>query len=152
MNIIEIDKDTAKQIALAEYLKCDYTDLEQDTNDHYGLTTFDESYAIGTEEEADEAAKEYVKGILWAFNSDFILDQCKLPSSMKKAFDIWKTEECESCNDDLEDIIDRLCGIDDFVDAAVSSDGRGSFLGTYSGDEDEINSDLLGEVYYVYRI
>ena len=151
MNVVEIDEDEAKQIALAEYLECDYIELEQDTSDHYGLAQFGD-YAIGTDEEADEAARNYIKNTLWAFDPGFILRQCELPNSMREMFTQWQGTQCECCNDDLEDIIERLCGLDDFADAAIQSDGRGRFLGSYDDCENKVHSDLLDEVYYVYRI
>ena len=151
MNVVEIDEDEAKQIALAEYLECDYTELEQQKYGHYGLTQFGD-YAIGTDEEADAAAKDYIKNSLWTFNSEFIIEQCKLPWSMENMFRTWQSEKCEDCNDDLEDIIERLCGLDEFVNAAIQSNGRGHYLGTYDDCENEVHSDLLDKTYYVYRL
>ena len=48
-------------------------------------------------------------------------------------------------------IIEKTCGLDDFVDSAIGSDGRGSFMGSYDGHETEILDDISGEYYYIYR-
>ena len=118
--------------------------------DHYGLTIFEADgaeYAIGTDEEADEAVTEAIKESLWAFKASFILGCCGLPYELEEAIEAWQQKKCEGCNDAIEQMIDRTCELDEFVRQAVSSDGRGHFLSQYDGDEIELGNDL-----YAFRI
>ena len=59
---------------------------------------------------------------------------------MVKSF---QEKHCESANDTILALIDDL---DEFVQDAISSDGRGHFLSSYDGEEVET------ENYYIYRI
>ena len=56
------------------------------------------------------------------------------------------SEKCESSNDA---ILSLIKDVDHFVDDAISSDGRGHFMSTYDGceNEEEINKNT----YYIYR-
>ena len=64
--------------------------------------------------------------------------------------------KCEGANDTIYAMIDRSCGgIENFVDAAISVDGRGHFMNSYDGNEDKV--DMVGEngepeTYYIYRM
>lgn len=147
----------AKQEALAFYLECESEDLDgcEDDITHYGLTTFDGRNAIGTDKECDRAAKECISGLIWAFSSSFILEECGLPYELKEGLTMWKEQQCENCNDELYRMIDKLCGIDEFVQSAICYDSRGHFLGIYDGNENEIRVvDTDGNycTYYIYRI
>ncbi len=52
----------------------------------------------------------------------------------------------ERSNDAVLSLVERTCGLDDFVEDAVSADGRGHFLSHYDGEENE-----QGE-YFIYRL
>jgi hypothetical protein len=43
-------------------------------------------------------------------------------------------------------MVKGTCGLDSFVESAISADGRGRFLASYDGAESEENG------YYIYRI
>src|SRR4051812_27567705 len=45
--------------------------------------------------------------------------------------------KCESNNDVIYNTIKKTCGIDTFVEAAISADGRGHFMSSYDGNENE---------------
>lgn len=53
---------------------------------------------------------------------------------------------CESCNEFIRALIDGTCGIDEFVREAIMSDGRGHFIATYDGEENEQDE------YFIYRV
>jgi hypothetical protein len=46
-------------------------------------------------------------------------------------------------------LIDRLWDIDSLVEDAISADGRGHFLSSYDGDENE--ETVNGQTFYIYR-
>ena len=138
--------------AAAEALECEPQDLTKEHYEHYGLSVF--SYgnieiAIGLDEEADEAAAEYIKESLWSFNPSFILSHSKVPYSDKlhKALVHLQKELCEDANALIEALIKDL---DHFVSDAISSDGRGRFLSFYDSEEQEL--DLDGITYFYYRL
>lgn len=109
-------------------------------------------YLVYTDEEADDATKEYILDSLWAFNPHFILrhTQFFLASSV---------EEDEAFEDSLKELQGRICeganpivkalitNLDEFVSDAIDADGRGHFLASYDGEEIEIN----GGKFYAYR-
>jgi len=108
-------------------------------------TMEDRDYSVYTDAEANEAVKEYIKESAWAFNADFILEQCELPFSGADSL----KNMCESANDFILALIEKTCGIDEFCDAAVSTNGRGNFLASYDGNEIEISTGK--DTIYLYR-
>lgn len=101
-------------------------------HDFYGLTMIKidgAEYAIGNEEEAVKAAKEYISESVWTFNSDFLACHSCLSSKTIKMIQ----EKCsEDCNDELKDTI---ADFDHFCDDAIGTDGLGHFLSPYDGEE-----------------
>jgi hypothetical protein len=111
-------------------------------------TLFDvdgEEWLVCTDSEADETAKVYIKDSLWAFNASFILCECGLDSSGEDSLKAMQEKSCESANDFIKSLVEKTCGLDSFVESAISADGRGHFLSSYDGEEVE-----LGE-YFGYR-
>ena len=103
-------------------------------------------YRVLTDDEADEAAAEYVKDSLWAFNASFLSGETGIDDSVFVAL----AEQCEGCNDAVRSIVDGSCGIDSFVESAVGADGRGHFLNHYDGEENEFCTDD-NDYWYLYR-
>lgn len=137
-------------VALAEELDIDPGELVEENHDYYGLKVLSEGrreYAIGTDEEADEAVKEAVKESLWAFRASFILSECDLPSELEEGIQALQEKRCESCNDTILALVEKTCGLDSFTESAVSADGRGHFLASYDGDELD-----LADGYVAFRI
>lgn len=97
-----------------------------------------ESYMVLTDEEADEKVKEYIKDSVWAFNSSFLAAHSKVDENVFKTLQ----EQCESSNEAVLSLIDDF---DHFVDDAILSDGRGHFLASYDGAEEEYSN------YFIYR-
>ena len=108
--------------------------FEVTSYNHYGLTILEvgnNEYAIGTDDEADKAVQEYIEGSVWAFNANFLASMTDMPCEIFEALQ----PQCESSNDAILACIEQTCGIDDFVEEAISADGRGHFLSNYDGYE-----------------
>ena len=105
-------------------------------------------YLVLTDGEADQMSQEYIEDSLWSFNADFILDTCELDSSSNVSRSLRKMQEesCEGCNDFIRALVEGTCGIDEFVNQAVLADGRGNFLSSYDGEEEEQGG------YFIYCI
>jgi hypothetical protein len=136
--------------AVADQIGCDPDDLTLETHTHYGLEVFSNGrneYAVGTDSEADEACKEYIKDSAWAFRSSFICEYCNLPQELAEALEAMQSKKCEGANDSILALIDKTDGgLDGFVEEAISADGRGHFLSSYDGNENEKDG------FFIYRI
>tara|TARA_B100000519_G_C14192364_1_gene413777 strand:- start:560 stop:1117 length:558 start_codon:yes stop_codon:yes gene_type:complete len=135
---------------LAAMLGIDIEEITESKWDTYGLRTFEANggeYAIGTDEECDEAAAEYIRETVWAFQGWFIADHS--PEGLTgEHIDRFRKDDCEDANAPLISLIEAGSGMADFIDAAISADGRGHFLAGYDGEE--LESDC-GNV-FAYRI
>ena len=144
------EKSETATEALAKHLECEPDDLRQAKYDHYGLEVFSlgrKEYAVGTDEESDSACKQYIKDSAWAFRSSFICDYCNLPQELAEALEAMQSKRCEGANDSILALIDKTDGgLDGFADEAISADGRGHFLSSYDGEENEESG------FYIYRI
>jgi hypothetical protein len=111
------------------------------------FSAYGQEWTVGTDDEAIEAVKQYIKDNAWTFKPEFIASHTKGGASngMIKAVSALQ-EACESCNDDIKSLIDD---VDAFVEDAISSDGRGMFLSPYDSNEQEVKID--DKYYYAYR-
>ena len=136
--------------ALANFAECDPSDIEQEKHDHYGMEVFSigrKEYAVGTDEEAYSACIESIKNTAWAFRPSFICEYCEIPFELEEALESMQTKQCESCNDAILSLINKASGgIAGFTEAAISADGRGHFLSSYDGEENEESG------FFIYRI
>jgi hypothetical protein len=109
---------------------------------------FGNEYRVLTDEEADKAAKESIEESLWAFNAEFILSHSKIAASeyeyneIVKAFRKMQEILCEFANALVKALIKD---IDNFVQDAVETDGRGHFISSWDGEEHK------SENFYIYR-
>ncbi len=154
----EQDNTFEKEEALVHYLlenedeEVGLSNLKKSRYGHYGLELYEvgnKEWAIGTEEEVNKAAAEYIKETAWAFNKDFIIQHSKIldfDEGSERILDAVQAE-CESGNCAILKLIDN---IDEFVEDAIQSDGRGHFLSGYDGEEHE--QVINGNYYYIYRI
>jgi len=136
-----------KKESLAKFLECELEDLDE-AGDFCGLEAYSngsEEYAIGTDEEADEACQEYIKNSAWAFNSDFILASCGLDFSGEESLKQMQENSSEGANDFILSLIEKTCGLEEFTNDAIAADGRGHFLSGYDGTEE-----TEGE-FFIYR-
>ena len=99
-------------------------------------------YLVYTDEEADEAVRDYIEESVWAFTPSFLRAHTGVTIEA-----IAKIQEmCESANEPLKAMIKDF---DHFVEDAVKCDGRGLFLAGYDHQEDYVT--FNGITYYIYR-
>jgi|WetSurMetagenome_2_1015567.scaffolds.fasta_scaffold59244_2 hypothetical protein len=121
--------------ALSLFLECSVEEAELESD-----------YVVYTDEEADEACAERIKEDLWAFNSDFLSGATGLPSMVFKKLG----ELCENGNEAVLAIVEKTCGLDHVVQQAIGIDGRGHFLSSYDGNENE--QEFGGITFYIYKV
>jgi len=106
-----------------------YIDLDGDAN---------ESYMILTDDEAYKKVEDHIRDSLWAFNSQFLASHSNV--------DITVFEKLQLLYEDSNEAIFLLIkDFEHFVDDAINADGRGHFLATYDGAEEEYSN------YFIYR-
>ena len=130
--------------ALCEHLDCAPDDLSRERFDNYGLAIYSlgkQEYAIGTDDEATNAARKSIEDSAWAFNASFLSGFCDLPEVVFTAMQ----GGCEGANDAFVSLINKSGGMEKFADEAISADGRGHFLSGYDHEENEC------EGFYIYR-
>jgi hypothetical protein len=103
-------------------------------------------WLICSDETATDRARDYIYDSLWAFNADFLASYTGIDEDVFKALQ----PGCESSNKAVRSLIEANGDLEDFADEAISADGRGHFLNSYDGNENEIEVD--GETYYYYRM
>lgn len=126
--------------ALAKYLDTNVEDLSE--NDEFNFEDGGHSYMVLTDAEADDMARDLILDSIWAFNPSFLAAHARegIDEDVIKA--IQDNDRCESNNKALTALIED---IDHFVDDAIRCDGRGHFISSYDGEENE-----EGE-FYIYR-
>ena len=126
--------EKTKLKALAIYLDCEIDEAER----------FKEDYLVLTDDEADQAVKEYIRENLWTFYASFIAYHVQGDyDSMKKAIEAMQDKMYEACNEVIYKLINDF---DHFVEEAIRQSGRGLSLSTYNGHENEC------EGFYIYRL
>ena len=133
-----------KEKALAEFLGVEENEVEENSWGTYSTINSDE-YMVLTDYEANEKVYEEIENSLWAFNAEFIIEMTRLKSGVK-SLRTMQENSCEDCNDFIRAIIDGTCGMNSFVESAIESGGRGTFISYYDGEENE-----QGE-YFIYRV
>lgn len=137
---------------LAEHLDIEVDEIEvteyDDCSFEVGHGEYPDEYLVLTDEEADEKTREYIENSVWAFNAWFILDHAKLGDNADygrtlQALEKTQRDACESCNDLILALIEDF---NEFVEDAISADGRGHFLNPYDGTEEETES------FFIYRV
>ncbi len=95
-------------------------------------------YLVLNYNEANAACREQIE--VWTFKPSFLAGETGFDQSVFETL-IYK---CEDSNDAIRSLIDATCGIDNFVQSAIDTNGRGHFL-SMDGEEYEVSG------YYVYR-
>jgi hypothetical protein len=132
-----------KKQALAKYLEVKQSELEVSSYDDSVFECGGREYMILTDEEADKRAKEYILDAVWAFNKSFLDGYSDIiPEIDDKGWEAI-VSRCESAN---STVLAMIRDKDHFVDDAIVADGRGHFLNTYDGGENQ-----EGE-YFIYRM
>ena len=127
------------RVRLAEHLDCNIKEIEQGYDD----STFyhgNAEYLLLTDSQADKIAKDYIKESIWAFSPWFVASHTDLDEEIIKHLQ----EKCEDANDVL---LNSIKDVDAFISDAIGIDGRGHFMATYDGYEQQIDDNL-----FLYRI
>ena len=133
-----------RKLALMNYLKEEGLTKEE-IEEGYDSYTFlvQGEYMVLNEHERNEKVKEYIQETLWAFIPSFLAEEIGLPEETFRAI----SEKCECGNDAILALVEKTCGLDAFVKAAVEADGYGHFPAFYDG-----KVTVEGEDYFIYRI
>jgi hypothetical protein len=130
--------------ALAKSLGVEPSEITACTYDECSFEYGRKSYLVLTSCEADALVAERIRDSLWAFNASFIASHTRngLSRECIKALEEMQGKLCESANPIVEALIEDM---DDFVSDAISADGRGHFLSSYDGEENEEGD------FFIYR-
>ena len=156
-NVIKALKPIVKNLdnprikALAKYLELTKEEEKEIYYESYDIYCFgNQEYLVLTDDEADEKVAEYIKDSVWAFNPSFLSSHSDIDEGVFKLLQ----DKCESAN---EAVLKLIKDFDKFVEDAVGTDGRGHFLSSYDGEENEIGlfkffcSKYNNETYYIYQ-
>ena len=134
--------------------------IKKEWDSYYSEYRFDvcgDEYLVMDDGRAYATASHAISRLLWAFNTDFILDHLKDEikygndpvdlNDLRACINLAREKLCEGANAIIHTLIGDL---EDFVDDAIAADGRGHFISLYDGEEHEVTVD--GETYYIYRL
>ena len=128
-----VDKTEQEKIeALAKHLDCSIDEAINNMDD----------YSVLTDDEADKAVKGYIEESVCFFNTSFIASHSDVDEEVIKKLQ----ELYEDSNTAIRSLIKDF---NHFVDDAICADGRGHFLSSYDGEENEVK--INGNDYYIYR-
>jgi hypothetical protein len=130
--------------ALAKFLGVDPSDITACSYDECLFDCGRGSYLVLTDEEADDRCRDRITDSLWAFRPAFIASHTRggLPSKCIQALEKMQSELCEDASPIIEALIRDM---DHFVADAMRCDGRGHFLSSYDGNENEEGD------FFIYR-
>lgn len=132
--VIEAGHDEAnapKVIALCQHLECGPDDITEERHTHYGLTVYSygkEEYAVGTDEEADEA---------WDQSLDSYIEECITP-------------EIDKLTKGHGSLGAYISFDEETWKRDAKMDGRGHSLSGYDGNEEEV--EVGGVLYSIFRV
>ena len=148
-NVIKALKPIVKNLdnprikALSKYLGLTKEEEKEIYYESYDIYCFgNQEYLVLTDDEADEKVAEYIKDSVWAFNPSFLSSHSGINEDVFKLLQ----DKSESAN---EAVLKLIKDFDKFVEDAVATDGRGHFLSSYDGNENDHEHD--NETYYIYR-
>ena len=117
-----------------------------DDRNEYSCETEPGEYMVLTEDEADDMVEQQIKDSVWAFNKSFLNSHSMPIANMTDACFMKIQEMCEDANETILRLIDD---VEHFINDAIMWDGRGHFLSSYDGQENEVQ---IGKKYYfIYR-
>ena len=135
--------DNPRIKALSKYLELTKEEEKEIYYESYDIYCYgNQEYMVLTDDEADEKVAEHIKDSVWAFNPSFLSSHSGIDQEIFKLLQ----DKCESAN---ESILKLIKDFDDFVQDAIGTDGRGHFLSSYDGYENDHEHD--NETYYIYR-
>jgi len=135
--------DNPRIKALAKYLELTKEEEKEIYYESYDIYCYgNQEYLVLTDDEADEKVAENIKDSVWAFNPSFLSSHSDIDEGVFKLLQ----DKCESAN---EAVLKLIKDFDKFVEDAVGTDGRGHFLSSYDGEENDHEHD--NETYYIYQ-
>lgn len=133
---METIEHTKEALALAKAIECAPEEAQSFIDDG--------DWLVYTDEEADEAARDYILDSAWAFRYEFLCAHSDAISEIpKKEFEEMQGRLCEGFT---KAVLAMLDDKEHFVHDAILSDGRGHFLSPYDGEEVDLEGGL-----YAYR-
>lgn len=149
------DIETQRAAALLAHLQAngyadiDADDIEPTTYDETSFDTPGQEWRALTDEEADEAAAEYIRETLWAFNASFLVSY--MPEGIGgEELDAIRGDRCEDANGAIVALVNAgPSDFDELVSEAIGADGRGHFLAGYDFEEHE--QEHAGRTWFLYR-
>jgi len=123
------------KVKLSQHLDCDIEEIEQGYDDSI-FELGNQEYLVLTDQEADERVKEYIESSIWAFSPWFLASHTGLDEEIIKHLQ----DKCEGANDVL---LNAVKDVNDFVNDAISCDGRGHFVSSYDGHEIQLDNNLF---------
>jgi hypothetical protein len=109
-----------------------------DITNEFSNAKGNDSYRVLDDVEATEAAEEYIKDTVWAFDADFIVSECGLHWSLAEMIKVFQEQKSEDANDGILSLIESCTTLKEFAESAIGADGRGHFLNGYDGNEVEV--------------
>ena len=135
--------DNSRVKALSKYMELTKEEEKEIYYESYDIYCYgNQEYLVLTDDEADEKVAEYIKDSVWAFNPSFLSSHSGIDEGVFKLLQ----DKCESAN---EAILKLIKDFDEFVQDAIGKDGRGHFLSSYDGYENDHEHD--NETYYIYQ-
>lgn len=137
--------DRERVIALSMHLATFGVEESMEDVDGY----IDDGYLVYTDEEADEAVREYIEETVWAFTPSFLQAHTGVSSDIIKEM---QEKMSPSANQAITAMIKDF---DHFVDDAIACDGRGHFLAQYDHEENYVsfsNEEGKNVTYFIYRV
>lgn len=132
-----------KEEALAKFLDVEVSDISESRHDECLFESGREEYLVLTDDEADQRARDQILDSVWAFNHSFLCSHSEAINEIpEEDFQAMQGKLCEGFNKAVLAMIDD---VDHFVNDAILSDGRGHFMSSYDGEENE-----SGE-FFIYR-
>lgn len=141
----KLNLESERLEALASYLKCEAGDVEPSRYSDESFDAEGAEYLVLTDDEATEKAREYCLDSLWAFSANFLVDYIEHEdrNALIESIQMIQEKQCESASP----VIRAMLGsrVDEMIQDAIDTDGRGHFLAGYDFEEGESGK------YYIYR-
>jgi len=91
-------------------------------------------YIVYDEDEIREQMAYHIQETASYFNADFLADMTDLPEEVFEAL--------VDKNEAVYKLICKTCGLDEFIDECLNTDGAGHFLNSYDGNEYDLGDGL----------
>ena len=146
---METIKET-KKAELAQYLDVNIEAIKAVDFDESLFAVDEKEYLVLTNQEAQERTEQEISQLLWAFRPEFLINYIDVEideSDRKTVIESIRNiqeEMCESANAIITLLVKNK--LKQLMDDAIVSDGRGHFLATWDGKEEET------EHFFIYRV